>query len=240
MKKYIIILLSILSVFRVFSQNQPVLNVGSSFPIFFKKSLYVDGVTHGSTSISGVQFIIEKPIAIHIDKNIFSINPGLFYAFYSEEKASPSSALGGQSSGSYKHKAFGVQSKFLYKINTLSGNKSIFYSGLITGAYLYTETQGNESGSILLNPPHSWSSETDGDGKLFFNSLILGIVGGIKPNNNRNSIIKPAFELSFFPFYAKLLDYHTPREDLTKNNSMSQISVIFGIGIKKAAHNKRL
>jgi hypothetical protein len=223
-----------LSGLQLFGQNEPFINLGGSYPIFFKSSLSNDNDYQGKTWISGYIFFTEKPELFERErKKKFWITPGLFYSCFSEKKKSPTGALGGSGSGEYKHKSFGIYNKFLFELTSFSYQSSMIYSGVLAGTNIYSLTKGNEYRRIYSNPPYYWSSKTNGNGKLFYSSLIIGLIAGIKPNYDDSFVLKPALELTFYPYYAKLLDYYTDREDLTEHNSMLSISLIFGFGTKK-------
>lgn len=216
-------------------QNEPLINIGGSFPVFFKSSLFNDNDYQGKTWISGYIIFAEKPnLFKHERKKKFWITPGIFHSYYSEKKKSPDSALGGSGSGEYKHKSLGIYNKFLYEVTSFSSQKNMIYSGIHAGINIYTSTKGHESLSFYSNPPYYWSSNTDGNGKLFYSSVILGLLVGIKPDYDNNFVLKPALELTFYPYYAQLLDYYTPREEISQKNSMFSVSLIFGFGPKRS------
>ena len=237
MKKITLVLLFIFVLIKVYSQNEPSFNLGLSLPIFFKSSLHWNAEANGSTQISGYNLFGEKPFPIGINKITLHLTPGLFYTTYSENKQSPTSALGGYSNGSYKHKSIGLYNKTLFDVAEFFPLKNIFYSGIYTGFHLYSTTKGHESTVVYTQPPQSWNSTIDDNGNLFYKTLVFGLLVGMKPNYNRNLNAKPSIELTFFPCYAKLLDYYIDRENVTEYNRMLSVSFILGFGSKKPANN---
>lgn len=218
----------------LFAQSDPIIRAGAAYPAFFKGSLFNQGERESTSSTHGIQLFLAGPDILKNRKSRFSTIPGMYFLSFSEKYESPQSALGGHAIGEFKHKAFGIYSQFLYDIVILPNQKNMLYTGITAGVHLFSKTRGKESGYLLSEPIQYWNKKTDENGKHFFGSYMAGVLLGIKPASDSELFLMPALELTFYPNYARVLDYYTPREELKKRNSMISLSLIFGLGKKKA------
>lgn len=213
----------------VSGQTKPLVNAGISFPVFFKSSLYADGALTPRTEISGYNLSVEIPFPVAKKRIKLFLNPGLIYTAYSESMESATSAMGGHIEGSYKHRSVGIYTKLLIDIEAISPGNTIFYSGINTGYHVYSTTKGYESGRVGITPAYYWRTETDTNGQWFYNSFSAGVLIGLKPDYERNLLLTPALEITFFPYYANLLDYYSDLREIEENNSMLSVTLILGI-----------
>lgn len=229
MKHTIFIILFFYS-FSGLSQNKTLFSVGIAYPQFFKKELFNDKDYQSKTYISGYNFFLEKSELISfLKEDKFFFTPGISFFHFTESQASPSSALGGWGKKKFEHFGLSLYNKLLFQTGLLNKSTNTFI-GVIAGMYLYTKTDGRDWGAQMVEGGYGWDKRYDISGKIFFDKFYYGAILRLEPKNNLVSILKPSLELSYFPYYSRLLDLEESNyEKLKKKSGMLSISVCFSI-----------
>ncbi len=218
------IILICFSAFQGVAQRKiksPDLKIGVAYPYVFANSTKEQEYhkINGFPTIS-----VEKPISIeHKRRNKFSINPGVAYYFFKEEELWGTSTVGRE----YKlnHHSVNAYSKFLYQAKFQGRTTAFVYLGGIAGFHLLTKTIGNKT-SFGLNPNQPIIDvAVNESGKDFFGGFYYGAVIGFQPNAKVTNVIKPSFELKFFPGLVKRED----RKQNFNNEMVLEASLFLGL-----------
>lgn len=174
-------------------------------------------------------FSIEKPFPIEIRlKKRLSINPGLAYYFFKEEKESynPEYSVDYK----YNHQSVNGFIKVLYQAKIRGKTEAFIYGGGIGGINLITKTKGPKTvyGTNVEIP--EFNVIVNENGSDFFGLLYYGALIGFQPNARRYNFIKPSFEFAFYPNF---ISKNIKAEQLTYIDiNTIQFSVLLGFRIK--------
>ncbi len=221
---FAIAILVIFSAFQTHAQKKiksPDLKIGVGYPIVFGNSTKEQEYHKimGFPTIS-----IEKPFPIqHKRENKFSINPGAKYYFFKEDENWGTQTVGREYE--LNHHTLNAYSKFLYQRKFEGRTTAFIYLGGVVGFHILTKTTGRKI-SYGLNPNNPIIDVSVREsGKDFFGMVYYGAVLGFQPNAKITNVVKPSFEVKFYPGLVK-------REDRKQNfnNEMAlEISVFLGL-----------
>lgn len=201
--------------------KSPDLKIGVAYPFVFG-NITKDQEYH---KISGFPTLsVEKPIPIeHKRRNKFSINPGVAYYFFKEEEIWGTETVGREYD--LKHHSVNAYSKFLYQAKFQGRTMAFVYFGGIAGFHLLTKTIGDKT-SFGLNPNQPIIEvNVNESGKDFFGAFYYGLVLGFQPNAKVTNVIKPSFEVKFYPGLVKRED----RKQNFNNEMVLEASVFIGL-----------
>jgi len=204
--------------------QEPYLNIGVGLPMFFKMDFSERGDIHQLTR-NRIHLFAEIPFQIGTAKK-FSVFPGVGYFLFNETYESDPTALGGHSQKELQHNGVSIYSRMFYHLQSKNESYQQYYIGGILGAYPWSKTTGESSWWMMTPPPHSSGGEIYNEsGKAFFHSVYLGLTAGIKLKVKEFNKIQPAFEFSLYPLFVTVDD---------KKRSMAMLTIVLGIGQKKA------
>ena len=231
MKNLITILIFISISLPIFCQESPILNFGTGIPFSYHhiNFPYSGGsVTFGNDRI---YLFIEKPESFEIVKNSnLFMSPGIAYIRLNERERN------GAFYKNYTRSAASLYAKFFYKISYDPTKNHYWYTGLITGVYLYTHQSGINKWTIYQNgSEYSGFEKIDGDSKSFFKTFNAGVLAGFRFKFQSLDFLKPAIEFAFYPEYANIFDSYSVNFGKNVSKSMLTGSIILGFGTKKAA-----
>ena len=204
--------------------QEPYFNIGVGLPMFFKMDFAESGAIHQLTR-KRVHLFAEIPIQIG-NAEKFSVHPGIGYFLFNEIEESDPTALGGHSQKELQHNGVSIYARIFYHVQSKNESFQQYYFGGTFGAYLWSKTTGESSWWMMTSPQHSSGSAIYNEsGKAFFHWVYLGLTGGIKLKAKEFNKIQPTFEFSLYPLFVMVDD---------KKRSMAMLSVVLGIGQKKA------
>lgn len=226
--KFIFSLILLLAVCATgFGQISPELKTGLGYVYVFDEDESVSPDYH---TIKGYPtFSIEKPFPIEIKlKKRLSINPGLAYYFFKEEKLEGNTEEGNDFK--LNHQSVNVYAKILYQAKLGGNTEAFIYGGGIVGLNFFTKTKGTKTVYGLNNEIPEYTDHVNQNGQDFFELFYYGALIGFQPNARRYNFIKPSFELAFYPgFVSKPIK----AEQVTYNDiGTIQFSVFLGFRIK--------
>jgi hypothetical protein len=174
-------------------------------------------------------FSVEKPFPIEIRlKKRLSINPGLAYYFFKEEKLKGDTDEG--KDFKLNHQSVNGYVKVLYQAKFAGKTEAFIYGGGIAGVNIFTKTKGTKTVYGLNNEIPVYTDHVNQNGKEFFELFYYGALIGFQPNARRYNFIKPSFELAYYPGFVS-----KPKETLpisyTDINTI-QFTVFLGFRIK--------
>ncbi|NQU55465.1 MAG: hypothetical protein HQ522_23350 [Bacteroidetes bacterium] len=196
--KYIltIFVLSFVAI-QCFAQRSSDLKAGIGYPYVFGN----EDTPQNLHTITGFPTIsIEKPIAFGLPKKkTYSINPGLSYFFFKENEVRGTEVVGID----YKlnHHSVNGYIKWLYQFKFKRKTEAFAYLGAITALHLFTRTKGLRITNGQNPDPDKQHLEIKDNksGTDFFDLFYYGAVVGYQPNAKITKMIKPSFEVKFYP-----------------------------------------
>ena len=209
------------------SQEHTLFNVGVGYPLFPGTNKGDNPEYDYNANLGNLNLFVEKDIRLFKKVPAILLTPGVAYTYIKE--TFKKEGLGGGGEGKYKHKALSGYIKLLYEIDRQPDIVTDFYFGLQIGYYLQSRTRGSES-SWQLNSNaevNYHNTEIDNSGEDFFHSNYFGILAGMKPLGDKQTVIQPKIELAFYPGFATLNSYYMNSEEM---KNMIQISVNIGFG----------
>lgn len=195
--KYILtfFILSIIS-FQCFPQRSNDLKGGIGYPYVFGNE-NEDQNVHKITGFPTIS--VEKPFGFGLPKEQeWSINPGVSYYFFKEKEDRGTETVG--LLNDLNHHSFNVYVKWLYRKKLKRRRESFIYLGPITAIHIFTKTIGTKEywGSGNLDQPEGEIKIND-SGVDFYDLLYYGGVIGFQPHAKITQMLKPSFEIKFFP-----------------------------------------
>jgi len=219
-----------------FGQISPALKAGVGYPYVLDKDESVSPDFH---TVSGYPTLsVEKPFPIEIRlKKRLSINPGLSYYFFKEEKVK-----GNQTEGQdfrLNHQTINGYVKMLYQAKLAGKTEAFVWAGGIGGMHFITKTTGTKITYGLNQESPVVEVDVNENGKDFFEMFYYGAVVGFQPNARRYNFIKPSFEIAYYPgFVSKpnselITDNNEEIAQITYNDiGTIQFTVFLGFRIK--------
>ena len=143
-------------------------------------------------------FSVEKPFPVEIRlKKRLSINPGLAYNFFKEEKV-----IGDTEDGknfNLNHHSVSGFVKVLVQAKFRGKTEAFIYGGGIGGINLMTKTKGTKYVYGLNVEIPEYDNPINENASDFFGMFYYGGVLGFQPNARKYNFIKPSFEVTYFP-----------------------------------------
>ena len=210
-----------------FSQISPGIKAGVGYAYILDKDETLSPDFH---TIAGYPTLsVEKPFPIEIRlKKRLSINPGLAYYFFKEEKESHNPEY--SVDYKYNHQLVSGFIKVLYQAKIRGKTEAFVYGGGIGGINLNTKTKGAKTVYGLSVEIPEYNVIVNENGSDFFEMFYYGAMVGFQPNARKYNFIKPSFELAFYPgFITKTIEEVT---NTKKDVSTIQFSVFLGFRIK--------
>lgn len=148
---------------------------------------------------------IEKELYLRLSESLkLGIIPGINYTRFKEQYESSSSAMGGHDEKELNHSTLNAFSKLGLSVTVSKSKNTTVDGGLLGGFHIITKTKGSRNGSYMIDgPAEYYQEEINNNGDDFFRSGYFGFYVGLKPHIDAESRIRPAFELSYLPNYAK-------------------------------------
>ncbi len=223
---FIVILLLALAVYS-FGQISPAIKTGFGYVYVFDKDVSLSPDYHAITGYP--TFSIEKPFPIEINlKKRMSINPGLAYYFFKEDKVKGNTEEG--KDFKLNHQSVNGFVKVLYQTKFRGKTEAFVYGGGIGGINFLTKTKGRKSIYGLNVEIPEYDDHVNQNGIDFFDLLYYGVLIGFQPNARRYNYIKPSFEIAFFPNFVSKPDEAVP---ITYSGiNTIQFTVLLGFRIK--------
>lgn len=177
---------------------------------------YVLGNTEKGTehnTITGFPSLsVEKPFPIEYKRrNRFSINPGLAYYMFKDDEVKGNIYYSGETMGTdvvgqdnkLTHHSVNGYIKFLVQAKLQGKTMAFVYFGGITGFHFLTKSIGTRT--IYSNNADNPFDELkiNESGEDFFNPFYYGAVLGFQPNAKITRVVKPSFEVKFYPGMVK-------------------------------------
>ena len=194
-----IILLVALS-FAVKGQISPDLKTGVGYSYALDKD---DSQSPNYHTIKGYPTVsIEKPFPVEIRlKKRMSINPGLAYNFFKEERYTEYEKA--TKDFNLNHHSINAYTKVLYQAKVAGKTEAFWWAGGIAGINLVTKTKGTKTVYGLNENIPEYTDNVNQNGKEFFDFFYYGALIGFQPNARRYNTIKPSFELAYFPSFVQ-------------------------------------
>ena len=226
MKTLIVIIFVLALTFSGFSQISPAIKTGVGYMYVFDKDYSTNPDYH---TIKGYPtFSVEKPFPIEIRlKKRMSINPGLAYYYFKEEKEINRSDYSNNSK--YNHQSINGYVKVLYQAKFRGKTEAFIYGGGIGGINFFKKTKGTKSvyGTSVEIP--EYNVIVNESGSDFFPVFYYGVLAGLQPNARKYNFIKPSFEIAYYPgFVSKSMELRP----VSYNINTIQITVLLGFRIK--------
>lgn len=203
MKIIALITLLILIYFNVFSQNEPLLNIGTNFQFFGNSQTG----TYSNIIKSMPSFYIEKPIKINLfNINSLNINPGITYFNINESNSYGRSSH--SVSRNVTHKSYSCYIKIIKK-SFIEGTNTSYYFGTLSGIHFKSNSQG-EKNSITYSfgdNIYDYRSKEIIENKRksdFFHLVYNGLIFGIEPNISNIKWLTVGFEFKFLPLFGQI------------------------------------
>jgi len=216
MRKAHLLFFLLLSFIQGFCQQKSIFSVSIGTSIYTKneREYYTYHLT-GFPSIG-----IGKDFDFKVAEGILmAVSPGINYSRYKEGYESSSSALGGHSERNIKNSSLSTYSKVLLRLRTTKNPDAFISFGIIGGLHLLSKSKGRKVGVMYYAPdgPKHWDDEVDNNGKDFFKTGYFGYILELSPGMEKPTKIRPSFELSYLPGFAKTYE---------KSGGMIQFSVL--------------
>jgi len=196
MKNILILLVLCAIALDGFAQISPDLKTGFGYSYVFDEDESTSPDYHTITGYP--TFSVEKPFPVEIRlKKRLSINPGLAYNFFKEEKVI-GDEVDGKNFNLNHHSVSGfvkvlVQAKFRGK------TEAFIYGGGIGGINLMTKTKGTKYVYGLNVEIPEYDNPINENASDFFGMFYYGGVLGFQPNARKYNFVKPSFEVTYFP-----------------------------------------
>jgi hypothetical protein len=226
--KYIFILTALLVLsISGFGQISPELKTGFGYSYVLDEDVFISPDYH--TLTGRPTFSVEKPFPVEIRlKKSLSINPGLAYHFFKEEKV-----IGDTRDGrnfNLNHHSVSGYVKVLYQVKFRGKTEAFIYGGGVGGMNLITKTKGTKYVFGLNIEIPEYDNPVNENASEFFEMFYYGALIGFQPNARKYNFIKPSFEVSFFPQFISKPNEVVP---ITyKDINMIQFSAFLGFRIK--------
>jgi hypothetical protein len=194
MKNLITIFMLCFLAFQCYAQSNPDLKAGIGLPYVFGNENSEQNL-HTITGFPSLS--VEKPIGFggHRKKK-FSINPGLAYFFFKEKEVRGNDVVG--LDNQLNHHSVNAYAKWLYQLKLDRKSQAFLYFGAVTALNIFTKTKGDK---IAYSDSEVEPIEIDinDSGQNFFDLFYYGVVAGFQPNAKITKMIKPSFEVKFYP-----------------------------------------
>lgn len=226
--KFVFILFTILVItFNSFSQISPAIKVGAGYVHVYDIEERTSPDVHTVTGYPSVS--VEKPFPIEIRlKKRLSINPGLAYYYFKEEKLKGDTEEG--KDFRLRHQSASGYVKVLYQAKFAGKTEAFFYGGGIGGINFYTKTKGTKSIYGLNVEIPEYDNRVNENGSDFFPLFYYGVLAGLQPNARKYNFIKPSIEIAFYPGFVLKPKETSP---ISYNNiNTVQITLFLGFRIK--------
>jgi hypothetical protein len=212
---------------QCFAQISPDLKTGFGYSSVLDEDESVSPDYHTITGYP--TFSVEKPFPIEIRlKKRLSINPGLAYHFFKEEKVIGDTE-NGKNFNLNQHSVSGFV-KVLYQAKLRGKTEAFIYGGGIGGIHLMTKTKGTKYVYGLNVEIPEYDNPINENASDFFGMFYYGAILGFQPNARKYNFIKPSFEISYLPkFISK------PKETIPisyADINMIQFTLFLGFRIK--------
>lgn len=210
-----------------FSQISPALKTGFGYVHVLDVDESISPDFH---TIKGYPtFSIEKPFPIEIRlKKRLSINPGLAYNFFKEEKIKGDTVTG--KNFNLNHQSVNGFVKVLYQAKLKGKTEAFVYGGGIAGINIITKSKGTKTVYGLNVEIPEYDDHVNQNGKDFFEMFYYGALIGFQPNARKYNFIKPSFEIAYYPGFVSKPNETLP---ITYNDiNTIQFTVFLGFRIK--------
>ena len=145
---------------------------------------------------------IEKPFPVEIRlKKRMSINPGVAYHFFNEEKYMEYEKA--TKDFNLNHHSLNTYVKVLYQAKLAGNTEAFMWGGGIAGINLITKTKGTKTVYGLNENIPEYTDNVNQNGKEFFDFFYYGALIGFQPNARKYNTLKPSFELAYFPNFVQ-------------------------------------
>jgi len=212
-----------------FSQISPAIKAGIGYPYVIDKDESISPNVHTITGYPTVSVEKPFPVVIRVRKRM-SINPGLAYYYFKEEKVRSDTENGTNISLNLTHQSVSSYVKILYQAKIRGKTEAFVYTGLVGGINLLTNSKGDRYQNGLDEEIPEFEVQINENGSEFFGKLYYGALVGFQPNAWKYNMVKPSFELAFYPgFLTKTLE---EVRNVKKDVSTIQFSVFLGFRIK--------
>jgi hypothetical protein len=219
---FALIILSFVS-FQCFSQRTSDLKFGIGLPYAFGNENSNEIVSVNKThTITGFPTLsIEKPIGFGIPREQkYSINPGLSYFFFKEKETND------EYYQELNHHSVNIYSKWLYQMKLQRRSEAFLYFGAVTGIHIFTKTKGTTSNNTSNPNDPTNSFDENKSGIDFYDIFYYGAVVGFQPNAKVTQMLKPSFEIKFYPGLVT-------RNTISNSSKQSTIELTVLIGYRK-------
>ena len=227
MKTLVVIVFLLALTFSGFSQISPAIKAGVGYMYVFDEDASKSPDYH---TIKGYPTIsVEKPFPIEIRlKKRMSINPGLSYYFFKDDKLKGDTEEG--KDFKLNHQSVNGFVKVLYQAKMAGKTEAFIYGGGIGGVNIFTKTTGTKYVYGLNVEIPEYDNPISENGRDFFKLFYYGVLAGFQPNARKYNFIKPSFEIAYYPsFVSKPLEIYP----IAYNNiSTIQFTVLLGFRIK--------
>ncbi len=227
MKSLVIIFLLLALTFYGFGQISPAFKTGFGYMYVFDEDPSISPDYHTVTGYP--TFSVEKPFPIEIRlKKRLSINPGLAYYYFKEEREINKSDYNNDSK--YSHQSVNGYVKVLYQAKFRGKTEAFIYGGGIGGLNFYTKTKGTKSVYGLSVEIPEYNVIVNENGSDFFPLFYYGVLAGLQPNARKYNFIKPSIEIAYYPGFVSKPKETSP---ISYNNiNTVQITLFLGFRIK--------
>ena len=185
-----------LATIQSFAQISPDLKTGFGYSYVLDEDESTSPDYHTITGYP--TFSVEKPFPVEIRlKKRLSINPGLAYNFFKEEKV-----IGDTEDGknfNLNHQSVSGFVKVLVQAKFRGKTEAFIYGGGIGGINLMTKTKGTKYVYGLNVEIPEYDNPINENASDFFGMFYYGGVLGFQPNARKYNFIKPSFEVTYFP-----------------------------------------
>lgn len=215
-----------------YPQEIPRFNIGAGYPFLNIYKNY--SLTGGEISFDGnrLNLFAEVPALIRFKNNPgFYISPGLSFIKLNENQSSGS--LGGSNFIHNERYAFSIYSRLIYHPGFKFVGNNNWNFGLVTGYYLYSYLKGSQTWTLSQEgPDYHGLRDYEGDSSSFFKSFYFGFTTGFQFNIKQARLLKPAFELAFYPDFVNILDEFLGENNKNISHNMLMGSIVLGFGSK--------
>ena len=227
MKHFGLFFLLIAFGFNGFGQISPALKTGFGYVYVLDEDLSTSPDYHTITGYP--TFAVEKPFPIEIRmKKRMSINPGLAYYFFKEDKVKGDTEEG--KDFKLNHQSVNGFVKVLYQAKFAGKTEAFIYAGGIGGINFFTKTKGTKTVYGLNEEIPEYDNNVNENGIDFFELFYYGALVGFQPNARKYNFIKPSFEIAYYPGFVSKAKETSP---ITYNNiNTIQFTVLLGFRIK--------
>ncbi len=172
---------------------------------------------------------VEKPLPIEIRlKNRLSINPGIAYNMFNEKNLKGDTVNG----HNFRLNHYSVNGfvKILFQAKFRGLTEAFVYGGGIGGINLITKSMGTKYVYGLNKEIPMFDNPINENARDFFEMFYYGAMIGFQPHARKYNIIKPSFELAYYPaFISKSIE--SAQQDFRDINTI-QFTILLGIRTK--------